>query len=80
MESVIMSIFEPGVNSQVIVVINVALVALIGVLIALAFITAGNIHVIALALIAAGLLASIQWYLFLFLILILKVSCRVARI
>ena len=62
LEQVVMSIFEPGVNSKVILVMNVSLIALVFVLFGLAIITGGNLHVIALIFIASGLFASLQWY------------------
>lgn len=71
-ESVVMSIFEPGVNSNVVIVMNVALVLLLCVLGVLAVMTR-NIHVYALILIALGLFFSIQWYLSFFFRFILKV-------
>ncbi|KAJ2000347.1 hypothetical protein GGI04_002018 [Coemansia thaxteri] len=56
------SIFEPGVNRGVLVVMNSAFAGLFVILAYLLFATGFNIHVCALALIALSLFASIQWF------------------
>ncbi|KAJ2854455.1 hypothetical protein J3B02_002667 [Coemansia erecta] len=62
-QDVINSIFEPGVNRGVIFVMNAAFAGLFLILFYLLFATSFNIHVCALTLIAAGLFASIQWFI-----------------
>ncbi|KAJ2332109.1 hypothetical protein GGI00_002941 [Coemansia sp. RSA 2681] len=60
---IVSSIFEPGVNRGVLVVMNSAFAGLFLILTYLLFATHFNIHVCALTLIAACLFASIQWFI-----------------
>ncbi|KAJ2900835.1 hypothetical protein GGI21_002185 [Coemansia aciculifera] len=60
---IVNSIFEPGVNRGVLIVMNGAFAGLFLILTYLLFATHFNIHVCALTLIAAGLFASIQWFI-----------------
>ncbi|KAJ2769222.1 hypothetical protein IWQ56_002635 [Coemansia nantahalensis] len=60
---VIDSIFEPGVNRGVLVVMNGAFAGLFAILGYLLFATRLNIHVCALTVIAALLFAAIQWFI-----------------
>ncbi|KAI8320825.1 hypothetical protein GQ54DRAFT_243894, partial [Martensiomyces pterosporus] len=62
-QDVIDSIFEPGVNHGVLVVMNCAFLGLFVILVYLLFATSFNIHVCALTTIAALLFASIQWFI-----------------
>ncbi|KAI9477543.1 ER protein Pkr1-domain-containing protein [Coemansia mojavensis] len=59
---VINSIFEPGVNRGVMVVMNCAFMGLFAILVYLMFATRFNLHVCALSAIAILLFASIQWF------------------
>ncbi|KAJ2236882.1 hypothetical protein IWW45_001432 [Coemansia sp. RSA 485] len=61
-QDVVNSIFEPGVNRGVLVVMNAAFAGLFLILFYLLFATRFNIHVCALTLIATGLFVSIQWF------------------
>ncbi|KAJ2370091.1 hypothetical protein H4S02_002068 [Coemansia sp. RSA 2611] len=60
---VINSIFEPGVNRGVLVVMNCAFLGLFAILVYLLFATRFNLHVCALTVIAVLLFASIQWFI-----------------
>ncbi|KAJ1956010.1 hypothetical protein GGI12_005424 [Dipsacomyces acuminosporus] len=62
-QDVIDSIFEPGVNHGVLVVMNCAFFGLFVILLYLLFATRFNIHVCALTVIATLLFASIQWFI-----------------
>ncbi|KAJ2158455.1 hypothetical protein GGF46_003772 [Coemansia sp. RSA 552] len=61
-QDVINSIFEPGVNHGVMLVMNCAFLGLFGILVYLIFATHFNVHVCALSVIAVLLFASIQWF------------------
>ncbi|PIA16868.1 hypothetical protein COEREDRAFT_80923 [Coemansia reversa NRRL 1564] len=61
-QDVINSIFQPGVNHGVMVVMNCAFLCLFVILGYLLFATRLNIHVCALTIIAGLLFASIQWF------------------
>ncbi|KAJ2795313.1 hypothetical protein H4R20_005925, partial [Coemansia guatemalensis] len=61
-QDVINSIFQPGVNHGVMVVMNCAFLCLFIILGYLLFATRLNIHVCALTVIAGLLFASIQWF------------------
>ncbi|KAJ2714055.1 hypothetical protein H4R19_001931 [Coemansia spiralis] len=60
---VVDSIFEPGVNRGVLVVMNGAFVGLFAILGYLLFATRLNLHVCLLTAIAVLLFASIQWFI-----------------
>ncbi|KAJ2490946.1 hypothetical protein IWW37_002725 [Coemansia sp. RSA 2050] len=60
---IVSSIFEPGVNRGVLVVMNSAFAGLFLILAYLLFATHFNLHVCALTLIAMGLFISIQWFI-----------------
>ncbi|KAJ2060806.1 hypothetical protein GGI17_003516 [Coemansia sp. S146] len=60
---IVSSIFEPGVNRGVLVVMNSAFAGLFLILAYLLFATNFNLHVCALTLIAVCLFASIQWFI-----------------
>ncbi|KAJ3282792.1 hypothetical protein HK104_010718 [Borealophlyctis nickersoniae] len=62
-EEVWNSIFTPGVNSRVQTVINASFIGLFLSLAALAVVTGGNLHVLALIAIAACLFFSLQWFI-----------------
>jgi hypothetical protein len=55
------SIFEPGVNSQLLKVVNITFICLILVGIGLIFLAGFNIHLIVLLVLSSGLLFSINW-------------------
>ncbi|KAJ2377767.1 hypothetical protein IW150_001191 [Coemansia sp. RSA 2607] len=63
LQDVINSIFEPGVNRGVLLVMNCAFAGLFLILFYLIYATSFNIHVCALTLIAGGLFASVQWFI-----------------
>ncbi|KAJ2685076.1 hypothetical protein IWW39_004518 [Coemansia spiralis] len=60
---IVNSIFEPGVNRGVLVVMNSAFAGLFLILAYLLFATHFNLHVCVLTLIAMGLFISIQWFI-----------------
>ncbi|KAJ2096191.1 hypothetical protein GGI16_004944 [Coemansia sp. S142-1] len=60
---IVSSIFEPGVNRGVLIVMNSAFAGLFLILSYLLFATNFNLHVCALTLIAVCLFASIQWFI-----------------
>ena len=62
LQDVVNSIFEPGVNRGLLLVLHTACGALLVTLIAIAFYTQGNGHVLALLAIATALWISITWY------------------
>ncbi|ORX69717.1 hypothetical protein DL89DRAFT_293329 [Linderina pennispora] len=62
-QDVINSIFEPGVNHGVLVVMNCAFIGLFLILFYLLVATGFNLHVCALTAIAVLLFASIQWFI-----------------
>ncbi|KAJ1940879.1 hypothetical protein FBU59_003676 [Linderina macrospora] len=62
-QDVIDSIFEPGVNHGVLVVMNCAFAGLFLILLYLLVATGFNLHVCALTLIAILLFGSIQWFI-----------------
>ncbi|KAJ1900451.1 hypothetical protein LPJ66_001469 [Kickxella alabastrina] len=63
LQDVVNSIFEPGVNRGVLVVMNCAFAGLFLILFYLVIATRFNIHVCALTVIAGLLFASIQWFI-----------------
>lgn len=60
-ESIIESIFEPGVNSQLLKAINVTFVCLVVVVIFLLVALGFNIHLLVLLILSTGLLLSVNW-------------------
>ncbi|KAJ2856748.1 hypothetical protein GGI22_003716 [Coemansia erecta] len=60
---VVDSIFEPGVNRSVIVVMNCSFFALFFILVYLLIATNFNLHVCALTVLSALLFASINWFI-----------------
>ena len=60
-QAVIQSIFEPGVNSELLTAINVIFVCLVIVLVFLLISFGFNIHVLMLLILSTGLLLSINW-------------------
>ncbi|KAJ3238793.1 hypothetical protein HDU81_007182 [Chytriomyces hyalinus] len=63
LEEVWMSVFTPGVNSRVVMVMDVCFYALFFVFFGMLVITSGNFHVIFLILITACLFISVKWFL-----------------
>ncbi|KAI8909434.1 ER protein Pkr1-domain-containing protein, partial [Powellomyces hirtus] len=62
LEEIWNSVFTPGVNSRVQGAMNMSFAGLFVSLTALAVVTGGNLHVIALIGIAGCLFASVQWW------------------
>lgn len=60
-EAIVESILQPGVNSQLLIAINVAFVCLLVVLTFLLVAFGFNIHLLMLIIISSGLLLSINW-------------------
>ncbi|KAJ7499123.1 hypothetical protein FB451DRAFT_1204309 [Mycena latifolia] len=62
--SVFADILTPGssLNPQFLLVLDVAFASLLAILLALAFLTSGNIHIFALMAIELALWASVKWY------------------
>ncbi|KAI8827822.1 ER protein Pkr1-domain-containing protein [Chytriomyces cf. hyalinus JEL632] len=63
LEEVWMSVFTPGVNSRVVMVMDVCFYALFFVFFGMLVITGGNFHVIFLILITACLFISVKWFI-----------------
>ncbi|KAJ2346521.1 hypothetical protein IWW50_005454 [Coemansia erecta] len=63
LQDIINSIFEPGVNHGVMLVMNCAFFGLFIILLYLMIATHFNLHVCALTVIAALLFGSIQWFI-----------------
>lgn len=61
-EAIVESILQPGVNSQLLIAINVAFVCLLVVLTFLLVTFGFNIHLLMLIIISSGLLLSINWF------------------
>ena len=66
LEEIWLSIFEPGLNSKMVKIMDVCFYALFVSLVSLGIATGGNIHVVALLGIAVCLFVSVKWYIFLF--------------
>ncbi|TPX35496.1 hypothetical protein SmJEL517_g02172 [Synchytrium microbalum] len=64
MEEILYSAIEPGVNQKVLLVINFVFVCLFMSLIAMAVLSGGNIHCIALIVIAVALFGTLQWFIY----------------
>lgn len=54
-------IFRPGSSLRLVPLINVAIVGLIGLMIALTYTTINPIHIAVMTFLALGLLASVNW-------------------
>jgi len=61
-QAIIESIFEPGVNSQLLKAINVIFVCLVVVVIVLLIGFGFNIHLLVLLILSTGLLLSVNWF------------------
>ncbi|KAJ7362054.1 hypothetical protein OS493_013143 [Desmophyllum pertusum] len=61
-QAVIESIFEPGVNSQLLKATNITFVCLVVVIICMLIGFGFNIHLLVLLILSTGLLLSINWF------------------
>ncbi|KAL9956337.1 hypothetical protein ACROYT_G037802 [Oculina patagonica] len=61
-QAIVESIFEPGVNSQLLKAINIIFVCLVIVVILLLTAYGFNIHLLILLILSTGLLLSINWF------------------
>ena len=60
-QAIIESIFEPGVNSQLLKAVNITFVCLVAVVIVLLIAFGFNIHLVVLLILCTGLLFSVNW-------------------
>ena len=56
------SIFEPGVNNQLLAAVNVVFVCLVLVIVAMFLLVGFNLHLLFMLLLSTGLLLSVNWY------------------
>lgn len=61
-QAIIESIFEPGVNSQLLKAVNITFVCLVAVVIVLLIAFGFNIHLVVLLILSIGLLLSVNWW------------------
>lgn len=59
---IIESIFEPGVNSQLLKAVNITFVCLVAVVIVLLIAFGFNIHLVVLLILSIGLFLSVNWF------------------
>lgn len=60
-QAIVESIFEPGVNSQLLKAVNIIFVCLVAVVIVLLITFGFNIHLVILLILSTGLFLSVNW-------------------